>query len=498
MDQHIFVSHSTANDDVVRKLRKTLELHGQLPWVDSRQLTGGDDLSATIENSIRTARHFLVILSIEALSSAWVQREVHIAQEEAQQRTDGYKVISVVLPGVQAGLLTLLFLSEPVQIVVDDTPTGLSEALPKIFAALGEQLPEDWEPGEIVQVEPVEELILKLTDPCVTEHDGVRRAAATAELTYNPADNSRAITSLRYPFQAPLGPVELGEIRWYIEHYYRWPTGVFKERAGKTEEALPTWGNALYAAALGGESAREPLEAWRGKTGSRRFSVQVDFEPPEGTGEDATALIHEAASDLLSLPWEIMRDGEGYLSQGGNGVRVRRRLPNRKRTITLEAALPIRVLVLSPRPEIDPDGNPVGYLDHRISAMPLVQAMENLGEALVTVDVLHPPTFPALKAALKKAQEDNDPYEIVHLTVTESMIGEWDWGPYALRILAIAGNWGSDCSSSSAPQSWPPNCEPMGCRSSTSMPAKPPRRPQTPKRRWRRNCSKKGSGRWWP
>ena len=142
--------------------------------------------------------------------------------------------------------------------------------------------------------------------------------------------------------------------------------------------------------------------------------MQVDSEPPEGTGEDETALIHEAASDLLSLPWEIMHDGTGYLSQSGNGVRVRRRLPNRKLTTTLEAKLPIRVLLLSPRPEIDKDGNKVGYLDHRSSAMPLVQAVENLGEALVKVDILHPPTFPALQAALQKAQTEDDPYEIVH------------------------------------------------------------------------------------
>lgn len=414
MDRQIFISHSSKNDDTVKKLREILELHGELPWVDSRQLTGGDDLKARIESSIHTARHFLVVISIDALSSEWVQREVGIALEEAQQRTDGYKVISVVLPGVKAGILKLLFPSEPGHIFVDDTPTGLNEAIPKIFAALGEQLPEDWDAAKMVPSEPVEELILKLTDPLIKEKDGLRRAEATAELTYNPADNSRSITSRRYQFRAPLGPVELGEIRWYIESYYRWPTGVFKERAEKTEGALPEWGKALYAAALGGESAREPLDEWRRKSGSRRFSVQVDSEPPEGTGEDETTLIHEAASDLLSLPWEIMHDGTGYLSQSGNGVRVRRRLLNRKLTTTLEARLPIRVLLLSPRPEIDKDGSKVGYLDHRSSAMPLVQAVENLGEALVKVDILHPPTFPALKAALKWGKQENDPYEIVH------------------------------------------------------------------------------------
>ena len=79
LDQRIFISHSSENDDVVRKLRQKLEYHGQLTWVDSRELTGGDDLNGVIETSLHSARHFLVVLSIEALSSTWVQREVKMA-----------------------------------------------------------------------------------------------------------------------------------------------------------------------------------------------------------------------------------------------------------------------------------------------------------------------------------------------------------------------------------------------------------------------------------
>ncbi len=142
--------------------------------------------------------------------------------------------------------------------------------------------------------------------------------------------------------------------------------------------------------------------------------MQVDPEPPEGTDEEQSALFREAASDLLSLPWEIMHDDIGFLSQGAKGVRVRRRLPNRKETTTRKAELPIRVLLLSPRPEVDEHGNPVGYLDHRSSALPLVQAVENLGEELVQLDILHPPTFPALKETLKKARAEKNPYDIVH------------------------------------------------------------------------------------
>ncbi|RZM81817.1 tetratricopeptide repeat protein [Leptolyngbya iicbica] len=416
MSAHIFISHSTKDDAIVKQLREILELHGQISWVDSRELTGGDALTDTIKDAIEAADHFLVVFSPDTFNSKWVPKETQFALEVAQARDDGYKVIPVLLPGVDPdGMVAMLFPNDPLYIFVEAGPTGLTEAIPRIAAALGLQLPNDWQGGKTVEVEPVEELLLELKNPQIVESGGIRRATAMAELTYIPADaDSRQITSRQYTFTAPLGPVELEEIRWYIEKYYQWPTGVFKQRAIKTEEQLPQWGQALYQAATLAESAREPLAEWRRTTGSRRFSVQVDGDPPEGTPDDAAARFREAANDLLTLPWEILHDGDGYLSQGANGVRVRRRLPNRKRTETLQADLPIRVLLISPRPEVDGDGHPVGYIDHRISARALVQAVDTLGSDLVKVDLLSPPTFPAMKAALKQARAANDPYEIVH------------------------------------------------------------------------------------
>ena len=415
MSQPIFISHSSKDDDIVRRLREILEAHGQLPWVDSRELTGGDELTETIKTAIRTARHFLVVISLDALSSGWVQKEILLASEVAQQRTDGYKVIPIVLPGVPRGILKPFFPNDPIHIFVNEGPNGLREAVPAIYAALGKELPDDLKPGTTVPVEPVEELLLTLTDPHITERDSIRRATATAELTYIPADSRRAITSRRYRFEAPLGPVELEEIRWYIEKYYQWPTGVFKDRATRTEQNLPLWGKALYDAALSGETACEPLAEWRRTNSNRRFSVQVDGEPVEGTPEAEAALCREAASDLLSLPWEILHDGKGYLAQGASGAQVRRRLPNREPQPVTKAKLPIRVLLISPRPEFaDDQGNPVGYIDHRISAKALVQAVEELGEDLVQVDLLPSPTFPAMKAALKQAKDKGEPYDVVH------------------------------------------------------------------------------------
>jgi hypothetical protein len=75
--------------------------------------------------------------------------------------------------------------------------------------------------------------------------------------------------------------------------------------------------------------AQEPVASWEHADGDaeRRFSVQVDSDLPRGAAKEAQAAAQEAASELLSLPWELLHDGHLWLFQGRHAVRVRRRLP---------------------------------------------------------------------------------------------------------------------------------------------------------------------------
>lgn len=66
---HVFISHASADDDFVRELRIKLELSGVAVWVDSRNLRGGDQLRPEIEQAIRTAKHFLVVISPNTINS---------------------------------------------------------------------------------------------------------------------------------------------------------------------------------------------------------------------------------------------------------------------------------------------------------------------------------------------------------------------------------------------------------------------------------------------
>lgn len=413
MPGHIFISHATKDDPFVKELRVALESLNLPVWVDSRNLRGGDKLAVEINSAIENARHVIVVLSPNTVNSPWVRKEISkaLAIEKARQ-AQGFRVIPLMLPGIEPAALTLWFEEEPLGIKVQLTVGGIAEALPQILAALGERVPDDYQPTKKIDAAPVEELVLKLLDPKIQTLDGKLRATATATLVYEPADKaSRAVESKRYTFSAPLGPIEAEDLRWYLESYYLWPTGVFQQRAKAIEARLPQWGRDLYHAALRDPIAAEALAAWKKKAdgAQRRFSVLVDSDAPAGADDETRKATLAAASSVLSLPWELLHDGAGYLFRGKNAVAVRRRLPNRAPQEVRPTSLPIRILLVSPRPE----DKTTGYIDHRVSAKPLVEAVAALGD-LATLTVLSPPTLAALRQELKRASEANQPYDVVH------------------------------------------------------------------------------------
>lgn len=412
-NSHVFISHSNRDDDFVKELRAALEGLGLKVWADSRELSGGDKLTPAIEKAIEGARHFIAVVSVSAINSLWVQKEIEKALEVERHGKEGYKVIPLLMPDIEPPALRPLFREEPVGVRVEDKPGGLSEALPQILEALGERLPDDRQSIQEPAARMVAELKLRLKDARVEEvGEGKWRVSALAQLIYDPADAARpAADSKEFRFTAPLGPIEADDLRWYLESYYTWPTGVFTERAKRIEGKLPVWGKELYDAATAAQSARELLADWQQVTEGieRRFSIFVDSRLPEGSSDEEQATANEAGSALLALPWELMHDGRSFLFQGKNPVRVRRCLPKERAEKAIESALPVRILLVSPRPEDER----AAYIDHRLSARPLVEAVESLGE-LAELTVLHPPTFPALQLALRKASDADEAFDVIH------------------------------------------------------------------------------------
>jgi hypothetical protein len=410
----LFISHSSHDDAFVRELRWTLADLKQDAWIDSRELRGGDPLWPAIQNAIEASSAVAVVVSLHALQSTWVGKELRHALAVQQQRGRGnFPVFCLSLDGTNLGVLEELFGHEPIYIPVSSAAGGVEAAMNPILVAMGKRLPADDPVPPEPSLEPLEELVLELTDLKFHEEGNVRRASARACLVYQPATpGQREVKSTQnWRLIAPIGPIEAGELRWYLEHYAIWPSHYFRDRARKVEDDLVTWGRLLHAAALPAAHTANVINAWSriGAHAGRRFSVHVDASPEAGAAEADAALAKEAATELLKLPWELLHDGEGYLFQGAKPTRVRRRLPNTRTLEVSVVAAPIRVLLVTARPE----DAACGYIDHRASALPLVEAMEQLG-GLVRLHVLSPPTFDALGRELQRAFDAREPYHVVH------------------------------------------------------------------------------------
>jgi tetratricopeptide (TPR) repeat protein len=258
--------------------------------------------------------------------------------------------------------------------------------------------------------EPVEELLLQLSGPSiVTRADGSRRARADARLVHMPAAG-RNVHSKQFALEAPLGAIEADDLRWYLEDYAVWPSPLLGKRARDVEGLLENWGRLLHEAALPSAAVAKVLKSWAtvGTSRlSRRFSIEVDSSPEAAMPYEAVHAMREAGTLLLGLPWELMHDGRSFLFQGTKPVRVRRRIPTEHAVPAPLLATPIRVLVVSPRPDDQ------GYIDHRACAGPMVETMEALA-GQVELRLLAPPTLNALRGELDRARRLGQPYHVLH------------------------------------------------------------------------------------
>ncbi len=412
--QKLFISHSSRDDSFVRELRAAMADQGEDGWIDSRELRGGDLLWAEVQKAIEQASGYAVAVSTDALQSKWVGKELrHAIRLRDERGRDKFPVIPLSLDGTRLGVLEEFFGEEPIYIPVSSDAGGVDAAMNALLVAMGKRLAADPATAPQPKAEPLEELVLELTDLKFHVQDGKRRASARARLVYEPATSGQreVASTQQWRLVAPLGPIEAGELTWYLEKYAIWPSHYFRDRAQKVEGDLVKWGRELYDAAIPAAYTANVMQAWGNLDVhvGRRFSVQVDATVEAGTPDADVKLAQEAATEFLKAPWELLHDGDGYLFQGAKPTRVRRRLPNTRVLDVPVVAAPIRILLVTARPEDDA----CGYIDHRASALPLVEAMEEL-PGLVKIHVLSPPTLPALRAELDRAQSAQKPYQVVH------------------------------------------------------------------------------------
>ena len=132
----IFISHATEDQEFVKQLQEKLEGQGKSAQIDSHTLHTGDQLDPQIKQSIEAASCFLLVVSIHALNSQWVQKEVRYALEVEQKRPSDFQIIPLLFGWVQPSALKLFFKDESRAEPIQLASGGLDETMPALLAAL--------------------------------------------------------------------------------------------------------------------------------------------------------------------------------------------------------------------------------------------------------------------------------------------------------------------------------------------------------------------------
>lgn len=194
-------------------------------------------------------------------------------------------------------------------------------------------------------------------------------------------------------FSYPLAKQERDDLRWYLEEYWRWPFAGFALRGSSVEQLLPVLGQRLYQAVFEQGAASDIIRQWRAeRSGAHQISIVT------------------TDAGFLSLPWELLHDGQEFLVlQADPPISIVRRIAKEvQQPSPLEASFekPLRVLMVTSRPVDE------GQIDVRTIAREVLDALQDQIKAgAIEVEFLRPPTMEQLD---KRLNDQQRPVHILH------------------------------------------------------------------------------------
>jgi uncharacterized protein HemY len=185
-------------------------------------------------------------------------------------------------------------------------------------------------------------------------------------------------------FTDPLTEQEREALQWYLEEYWQWPFGGFAERGQKIEQFLYKAGRRIYASVFASTEAQNILQQWRQQQNAHHcISIVSDI------------------ARVLSLPWELLCDEQGFLIlHSSQPVSILRRVPVYEQvTNDIPFEPPLRILLVTSRP------TGIASIDPRIIARELVdEVQEHIDTGILELEFLRPPTLSVLHARLQASE----------------------------------------------------------------------------------------------
>lgn len=181
-------------------------------------------------------------------------------------------------------------------------------------------------------------------------------------------------------FAAQITAKDREEIRWYLETYAnQYTTDVDDAEARRIEAKLPEWGTALFDATFHDRVARH------------LFSLFQDT-----TDQDRLLTISAKHPEVLSLPWELLRDPKGvYLFNESISIRRRVTEATGRRAFDPKVKPRLRLLFVTSRP------SDAGFIDPRSEPQAVMDAVEQHAPGRIEVEFLRPATFRNLAERLE-------------------------------------------------------------------------------------------------
>jgi len=122
--QHVFISYSRLDSNIVGLIESDLKDNGHQIWRDVENIQGGEEWSDAIEQGILSSYVFIVLVSSNSLASTWVNREIKFATNHPNE----IPIVPIILEQVQI----------PVSLqkwqIVDFSEVQAAQGLPQISA----------------------------------------------------------------------------------------------------------------------------------------------------------------------------------------------------------------------------------------------------------------------------------------------------------------------------------------------------------------------------
>ncbi|NDJ59701.1 MAG: toll/interleukin-1 receptor domain-containing protein, partial [Chloroflexi bacterium] len=123
-----FLSHSSADKPLARKIFRALRDQAVSVWFDTVELRPGDSLLGKISAGIAQSDYLLILITENSSKSRWVQYEVETA---LTQEIDG--IGPIVIPLLLQGVTIPALLARKVYIPIREDGTGIADIIPGIF-----------------------------------------------------------------------------------------------------------------------------------------------------------------------------------------------------------------------------------------------------------------------------------------------------------------------------------------------------------------------------